>query len=158
MPMLKIFNYDIVFQEVPEETTLALNVTNCPHRCKGCHSPFLRKDIGEPLEDIIETILKNYKDLITCICFMGGDQHKEDLIKFLKRIKQENLKTCLYSGNNSLEDVKDFLPYLDYIKIGEYKEELGPLNSPTTNQVFLKKEKEEWKNYTYKFQKRGKDL
>ena len=47
--MLKYYNYDIVFQEIPDEVTLAVNLTNCPHRCIGCHSPHLRHNIGEPL-------------------------------------------------------------------------------------------------------------
>ena len=29
--MLKYANYDIVFQEVPDEVTLAINISNCPN-------------------------------------------------------------------------------------------------------------------------------
>ena len=47
--MLKYYNYDIVFQEYPDEVTLAINLTLCPNRCVGCHSAFLRDDIGEEL-------------------------------------------------------------------------------------------------------------
>ena len=37
--MLKYAGYDIVFQEIPDEVTLAISLTNCPNRCPGCHSP-----------------------------------------------------------------------------------------------------------------------
>ena len=47
--MLRYYNFDIVFAEIPEEVTLAINITNCPNRCVGCHSPHLQQDIGENL-------------------------------------------------------------------------------------------------------------
>jgi anaerobic ribonucleoside-triphosphate reductase activating protein len=70
--MLKYVNYDIVFQEIPNETTLAINISNCPCHCKGCHSSYLAEDIGEPLtERVLEKLIRENKG-ITCISFMGG--------------------------------------------------------------------------------------
>ena len=37
--MLKYSNYEITFAEVPDEISLCINLTNCPHKCIGCHSP-----------------------------------------------------------------------------------------------------------------------
>ena len=69
--MLKFFNYDIVFQEIPDEVTLAVNITNCPNRCPGCHSQFLWADIGEVLnEEAVQVIIGEYGDAITCFSFM----------------------------------------------------------------------------------------
>ena len=45
--MLKYVDYDIAFQEIPDEVTLAINLSNCPHRA-GCHSPHC-DDIGKNL-------------------------------------------------------------------------------------------------------------
>ena len=39
----------VVFNEIPDEVTLAIEITNCPGMCEGCHSPWLREDIGEEL-------------------------------------------------------------------------------------------------------------
>ena len=36
--MLKYVNTGIVFQEIPDEVTLAVNISGCPCRCHGCHS------------------------------------------------------------------------------------------------------------------------
>lgn len=70
--MLKFADYDIVFQEVPDETTLALNLSNCPHRCEGCHSPQLREDIGTPLTpESLDSLLARYP-YVTCVGLMGG--------------------------------------------------------------------------------------
>lgn len=72
--MLKYAGYDIVFQEIPDEVTLAISLTNCPNRCPGCHSPQLRDDTGEPLtEEVLEALLEKYRGAVTCVCLMGGD-------------------------------------------------------------------------------------
>ena len=72
--MLKYVNTGIVFQEIPDEVTLAINISNCPCHCPGCHSKYLWEDIGTPLTPmVIEQMVKNYGDDITCIAFMGGD-------------------------------------------------------------------------------------
>ena len=35
--MLKYVNTGIVFQEIPDEVTLAINISGCPCHCPGCH-------------------------------------------------------------------------------------------------------------------------
>ena len=47
--MLTYVNHDIVFQEFPDEVTLAINLSRCPNRCPGCHSPYLQQEEGEEL-------------------------------------------------------------------------------------------------------------
>ena len=47
--MLKFYNYDIVCQEIPDEVTLAINITGCPIHCPGCHSTWLWEDCGDVL-------------------------------------------------------------------------------------------------------------
>ena len=49
--MLRFHNFDVVFAEIPGETTLAVNLTGCPNRCPGCHSPHLQGSGGEVLDD-----------------------------------------------------------------------------------------------------------
>ncbi len=87
--MLKFRSYDIVFQEVPGEVTLALNISGCPNGCKGCHSPHLMEDSGETLdESALGGLLEKYGDAVTCVCFMGGDADPgevERLAAFVRR-------------------------------------------------------------------------
>ena len=47
--MIKYTDTEVVFREFPDEITLAINISNCPIHCKGCHSPELWDDIGEKL-------------------------------------------------------------------------------------------------------------
>ena len=72
--MLKYVNTGIVFQEIPDEVTLAINISNCPCRCPGCHSHYLWDDVGLPLTtDAIDALVESDGSDITCIAFMGGD-------------------------------------------------------------------------------------
>lgn len=131
---LKYTDYDIVFQEVPNEVTLALNLSRCPHRCPGCHSPQLQQDIGELLtEDVMAELLKKYGSAITCVCFMGGDADLPQLESLAMYIRTTTaLKTAWYSGNDEIP--LSAVNVFNYIKIGPYIELLGNLTSLTTNQ------------------------
>ena len=156
MNKLKYLGYSIVFQEVPDEVTLAINISGCPHKCEGCHSKYLWEYKGNYISDDLDNLIEKYKGLITCVCFMGGDQNISELINLSVIVKQYNLKVALYSGQ---DDGGIFLDPLykgfDYIKIGHYNQNLGGLNQPTTNQRMYKwnYEKKEWHDITYKFQK-----
>lgn len=133
----------VVFEEIPNEITLAINLTNCPCHCKGCHSKFLWEDKGTELtiEELDKLIDKN--DGITTVCFMGGDASPESvslLAEYTHEIRK--LKVGWYSGMDELSD-KINLDWFDYVKIGHYDEDLGPLNKETTNQRFFRVTKSE---------------
>jgi anaerobic ribonucleoside-triphosphate reductase activating protein len=134
--MLKYYNYDIVFQEIPNEVTLAVNITNCPNRCDGCHSPHLQTDIGEELnEERITSLMDKYASAITCFCFMGGDAEPQQvsvLANFV-RVRYPEIKVAWYSGCTRLPERFDTSCF-QYIKLGSYDEKLGSLKSETSNQ------------------------
>ena len=156
MQKLKYIGYSIVLQEVPDEITLAFNISGCPYHCDGCHSSYLWDYAGRFVSDDLQDVLKKYSGLITCVCFMGGDQNREDLDEMLRCIKKMNLKTAIYTGN----DTPDLnLDLLDYVKYGHYDKKLGGLSSRNTNQKMLRKSADgEWEDITYKFWKEGKTL
>ncbi len=136
---MKFVNYDIVFQEVPGEVTLAVNISNCPNGCKGCHSPYLMNDTGETLDEkALTELLGKYGNAVTCVCFMGGDaapQEVERLAAFLRKASHRHIKTAWYSGKQHLPE-NCSLQHFDYIKLGPYIEQLGGLNNTSTNQRF----------------------
>ena len=134
--MLKYYNYDIVFAEIPKEVTLAINITNCPNRCGGCHSAYLQEDIGVSLDEAeLRRIVELYSKDITCVCFMGGDAEPEavEQLAWFVRKQFPSLKTAWYSGRPTLTD-KVSATSFHYIKIGGYDASKGPLNNPNTNQ------------------------
>ena len=134
--MLKYVNYDITFQEIPDEITLCINISNCPCHCIGCHSSYLAEDSGEKLTlDKIYKLIENSEG-ITCICFMGGDSSPKEIDMFARCIKDlYDIKVAWYSGRQELSKYIN-LKCFDFIKLGPYIEEFGPLNSKTTNQRF----------------------
>lgn len=136
--MAKYLNAMVVFEEIPNEITLAINITNCPCKCPGCHSKFLWEDVGTELtmEEIDRLIEKN--DGITTICFMGGDAEPEvimALAEYVHEIKQ--LKVGWYSGRDEYYQGINF-DWFDFIKLGHYDDKFGPLNKETTNQKLFK--------------------
>lgn len=123
----------VTFAEIPDEICLCINLSLCPHHCKGCHSQYLQTDCGDELtKDIINNLLERHRG-ITCVVFMGGDNDKLRLSDLGKYVKSNSIKSAWYSGEYSL-DLNKYKDCFDYIKIGPYIEEYGPLNSKTTNQ------------------------
>ena len=149
--MLKYKDILIGFQEVPDEISLCINITNCPNNCVGCHSPYLAEDIGEELtpEELSRLIMKNKG--ITCVCLMGGDNDPKQINSLAKIIKAlYPYKVAWYSGSTKLSP-EIIIHNFDYIKLGPYIEEFGPLNNPNTNQRMFKVPDIE--DITYKFWK-----
>lgn len=137
--MVKYYNAMVVFEEIPDEITLAINITNCPCHCKGCHSKFLWEDIGTELtfEELRRLIDKN--DGITCVCFMGGDADPKEInylagVVITKSVcSQKPMQVAWYSGKDELSEEID-IGRFEYIKLGHYDEKLGGLDKETTNQ------------------------
>jgi len=133
--MLKYYNTDIVFQEIPDEVTLAVNLTGCPCHCPGCHSPQLWEDIGDELDAaVLQKMYEEYAGEVTCIALMGGDADPaavERLCAFVKR--KMGLHSAWWSGRADLPEGID-LSAFDYVKTGPYVAALGGLKSRNTNQ------------------------
>ena len=136
---MKYVDAKIVFYEVPNEITLAINISGCPVKCPDCHSKYLWENTGESLDrDSLYNLIK-CNEGITCIAFMGGDADEAYLqtLFYLVRTKYPHLKIAWYSGIDRVLTNVD-IKYLDYIKIGPYIKDRGPLNSRNTNQKMYK--------------------
>lgn len=150
--MLKYVDTLVTFSEVPDEISLCINISNCQCHCKNCHSPYLAEDIGEELNShSLKELINNNKG-ITCISFMGGDSNPSDIDALAQWVKiNYPLKVAWYSGRQELSkeiDLKNF----NFIKLGPYIEELGPLTSKTTNQKFYKVEDVGYKDGSIRYE------
>lgn len=153
---MKYVNECVVFQEIPDEISLAINISNCPCRCPGCHSKYLWNDIGNELtHSELDEMLSKYLGEITCVVFMGGDAYINDindLAMYMRNI-YPSIKIGWYSGRTVISNLLN-KELFNYIKIGPYIKHLGPLNKKTTNQrIYRKISNCEWEDITYKFWK-----
>ncbi|MDD7318420.1 MAG: anaerobic ribonucleoside-triphosphate reductase activating protein [Prevotella sp.] len=156
--MLKYVNTGVVFQEIPDETTLSINISGCPNRCPGCHSRYLWEDIGTVLDtDTIDALVEEYHGDFTCVCFMGGDNDPQEVERLALYIRQRHprFKVGWYSG-------KQYFPHhldrnsFDYIKLGPYIAHLGSLKERTTNQrIYRKAAPNRFDDITERFWRKG---
>ena len=52
------------------------------------------------MDDNQKDTLSKYKSKCSCICFMGGEWYKEELITYLQMARKMGYKTALYTGEN----------------------------------------------------------
>tara|TARA_R110002050_G_scaffold261556_1_gene401591 strand:+ start:56062 stop:56514 length:453 start_codon:yes stop_codon:yes gene_type:complete len=142
-------NIQIVLQEVPGEISICFSICGCKLRCEGCHSPILWKEKNgqELTQDIFKNTLHKYKGLANCVLFMGGEWHQKKLINYLDYARKEGFKTCLYSGEECIDD--KILKHLNWIKTGKWITERGGLDSPTTNQKFIEVQSNKLLNHLF---------
>lgn len=154
--MLKYVSYDIVFQEIPDEVTLAINLSRCPNRCAGCHSPHLRDDIGDELSEMrLDVLIGEYRNAATCVCFMGGDGAPDEVAHLAHIVKKNyGLRSGWYSGCNTLPENFDAEAF-DFVKIGSYNAQCGDLKSVTTNQRLYRIKNGELIDITDRFHKKN---
>jgi len=135
--MFNCFPPHVVFQEVPDEVSLAFVISGCPLKCEGCHSKDTwDKTLGSALSNQrFITYVEKYKGMISCVLFFGGEWQSQSLIEKLEIAKTYNLKTCLYTGLERLP--KRILANLDYVKLGPWLKQLGGLENKNSNQKFI---------------------
>lgn len=142
--MLKYVDTAVTFAEFPNEIALCINISNCPFNCQNCHSSYLHKDIGEPLTTKTIKQLIGDNEGITCIGFMGGDADPKEVNNLAHWIRKNYplLHIGWYSGREIFPDNEINIDNFDWVKIGAYMEQFGPLNNPNTNQRFYKIDRE----------------
>ena len=127
----------VVLEEIPDKVTLAVDISNCQGNCIGCHSPFLKTDIGEVLTEEVADRLVAANFGVNCFLFLGEGNDPLALREIASYIKRRHgLDLALYSGRTEVEE--DVYGLFDFVKVGPYRPECGPLNEPTTNQRLYK--------------------
>ena len=139
----------VVLEEIPDRVSLAVDISNCRGNCIGCHSPFLKKDIGRELTPAVIDALVADNFGVNCFLFLGEGRDPEALLDLADYVRSKGLLAAVYSGREEVEDI--FWNHFDYIKLGPYKEAFGPLNNPSTNQRLFALLDGRWKDITYRF-------
>lgn len=153
--MLRYVGFDVVFQEFPDEVSMAVNISGCPVHCPGCHSKYLWDEVGEELTTEAIDQMMGQCIGVTCVGFMGGDNDTDRLQELLAYMRRDypNIRLGWYSGRAKLPEGFD-LSLVDYVKLGPYVEKLGGLRSEQTNQRLYRVEEKKLCDITDCFWKR----
>ena len=146
--LVPVVSTGITLNEVPDKVAFFIELGSCTQKCKGCHSKELWGEVKTPtpLDDLLAEAEQAIYKGANAIVLMGGTCNKmstPDLLKVLDGLS-EIAPTCLYSGLDD-EETNTYIAEhsgITWIKTGSYREELGGLSSPTTNQKFYRKEYE----------------
>lgn len=123
----------VVLEEIPDRLTLAVEISNCQGTCVGCHSPFLRTDMGDPLTPDAVDALFSANFGVDCFLFLGEGNDPQALLALADYIRSRyDVALALYSGREDVEEA--VWAAFDYVKVGPYRPECGPLNKRSTNQ------------------------
>lgn len=151
--MLLYANTGISELEIPNKRSLVIYISECINNCKGCHTPYLHTKYGDKLKDNFESIFRVYQNYFDVLCILGegkGTKEEQEEIKYYCEYAHLNDKEfCLYSGRDC--NIEEWMLNFDYVKLGSYKEEYGPLTSKTTNQRLFKRKIDLFEDITYLF-------
>jgi len=137
----------VTLSEMPGFTTLVFSIQGCKVHCPDCHSKYLwDEEAGIPLttKRFISAI-EDCDGLINAVLFLGDI---ENSFRYTNIARDYNLTTGIYTGKG-MEECYLYLEYFDYVKAGPYKKDLGGLESPTTNQRYIRTS--DMKDLTYLF-------
>lgn len=125
---------DVVMEEVPDRVTLAVEIPNCQGSCPGCHSSFLKLDLGKELTAAEADRLVEDNFGVNCFLFLGEGNDHEALMELAAHLRaaHPDLELALYSGRQEVEE--EIYEAFDFVKVGPYVEALGPLSEASTNQ------------------------
>ena len=124
-------------KEIPGENSLCIYISGCKNKCPNCHYPELQHErYGDPLYLHFVDIIEAYSPQATRVCFLGEGagtiEEQQELVCYANCARSIGLRTGLYCGRDT--EPEEWMSAFTYIKVGSYKEALGPLDSRMTNQ------------------------
>lgn len=140
--------------EIPTKQSLVIYISNCQHKCKNCHTPYLHDSFGDSLKDNFQTIFNIYYNYFDVVCFMGEGKEsikeKDEMIKYCKFIHDNKKQVALYCGRDCyIESWMKCLLCKNRILSRRKRAD----SKKTSNQKLFKKENNKYKDITYMFWK-----
>lgn len=148
-------NVHAVYEDEFKVISVTKNITNKSNKIHPTNSNSNARQ--QLTKEYLHTRIEQYKDMISCVLFLGGEWQIKQLIELLQCVKTYNpsLKTCLYTGlelyeivgliqneiNNQVAIGWKYIfenNLLNYLKTGRWIRELGGLDNKNTNQRFYK--------------------
>lgn len=156
--LIPVVSTGVTLNEVPGQIAFYVEIGECNKHCHGCHSPHLWKHVQHKtsLEDLLRKILDAKEEGADAVVLMGGTTNgltEGTLMAIIQSISCI-LPVALYSGSDDMAKDMKYLTKTDltWLKTGSYKEKLGGLKDPNTNQCFFVKKNGKIKEMTEVFQ------
>ena len=91
---------DVVLEEIPDKVTLAVEISNCRGSCIGCHSPFLKQDIGVELTpDAVDRLIADNFG-VNCFLLLGEGKDPEALLRIAEQSSPiRSNSSCIRASN-----------------------------------------------------------
>lgn len=140
---IPVYSHGVTMNEIPDKISLVINLGKCECHCKGCHSDYLwdTYECDEQTPEELLSLIKSYKSVTNTVLFMGGNRNHMDFEEFaetvLKPLHNLGINIGIYLGAWDAMDLFTACKYCRWVKVGAYREELGGLDNPDTNQLFL---------------------
>ena len=146
--LIPVVSTGVTLNEIPNKIAYFIELGNCQNRCAGCHSPHLQQPLSPnemtPVDTIVDDAAQALQKGAQACVVMGGTTNdiEDDTLVYLLKSIGYFFPVCLYSGDDDEEHDKGIAEagLCRWLKTGSYKEELGGLTSPTTNQRFYRLE------------------
>lgn len=92
----------------------------------------------------------------TCVCLLGEGNDKAALAYIINAIHELGLKSAVYCGRDIAPEtwIEEYGVTPNFLKVGSYQPERGPLSKMTTNQKLFQYTDEGFEDITSKFWKR----
>ncbi|MFW5780789.1 MAG: anaerobic ribonucleoside-triphosphate reductase activating protein [Bacillota bacterium] len=106
------------FVDYPNNIAAVVFLGRCNFDCWFCHNRWMLNMGKLYEEDIILKKIKENSFLLDAVVITGGEPTMEDtkeLISFIKKIKDMNLKVKLDTNGTNPEKLEQLLPYVDYV-------------------------------------------
>lgn len=83
-------------------------------------------------DEELDTLIRKNNG-VNCVLFLGEGTNQVRLLQLAERVRNHwKMDVALYSGRDEVEEA--VWNAFDFLKIGSYRSEFGPLNNPNTNQ------------------------
>ena len=119
-----------------------LFMQGCDIRCKGCQNKSTW-DINKGKELNIDDLVNELKQKVfnKKITISGGEPlvQKDELVKLINRLAEENFDIALYTGHSKEEVPPEIISKIKYLKTGKFVQNLKTTITPfvgSKNQVF----------------------
>jgi pyruvate-formate lyase-activating enzyme len=107
-----------------------LSACDCKFNCHNCFNQHIKNipTISEDSEIILSKVQKNIFNKGIILAGLEWTLQEDEMYELCKQAKVRGLKTIVFTGNTFEYFKNKDLTYYDYLKCGQYKEELKTAN------------------------------